>query len=384
MKNWGWINLRFGIEEINAVREVIESGQLSSFFREFRGGLRVQQFEKEFAEYLGVKHAISVSNGTAALHTALLACDIGFGDEVLVPPYTFVSTASSVLMAGGYPKFIDVDPKTYTMAPREIARNISTRTKAIIPVSLLGHPADMDAIREEAHAMKKDIKIIEDAAQALGAKYKGRMVGTLANCSCFSFQESKTITSCGEGGMVVTDDDRLAERCQSIRNHGEYYSTSDIMGFNYRMTEIQAAFGTVQLRKLPNLLREYGNNAKIVMGNLPKGITPPYVSPDVEHSWYIIGCQIDEEELGVSKDKLVAELQTQYITHKRPGYVIGGGYSKPIYDWPYYQKWKRVCPVAERLIPKSFWMDIHRFKDADAVRWYMNKLDSIVEAIKRT
>lgn len=373
---------RFGEEEINAVSDVIRGENLSSFFREFRGGVKVQQFEKEFAEYLGVKHAISVSNGTAALHTALLACDVGFSDEVFVPPYTFVATASSVLMAGGYPKFIDVDFKTYTLNPKEICRNITTRTKAILPVSLLGHPCDMDAIREEAHAMKKDIKIIEDAAQALGAKYKGKMVGTLADISTFSFQESKTITSAGEGGMVVTDDDRLAERCRCIRNHGEYYSTSDMLGFNYRMTEIQAAFGTVQLRKLPNLLKEYGSNAKIVMDNLPKGITPPYVSPDVEHSWYIIGCQIDEERLGISKDKLVAELEARFITMKRPGYVIGGGYKQPIYDWPHYRKFRRPCPVTEMLISTAFWTDIHRFKDEESVRGYMDRLNSTVEEIK--
>ena len=243
-----------GEEEKRAVMEVLDSGQLSTFSASrqgFLGGRKIQAFEAAFAEYHGIRHAIAVNSATSGLHAAVAACEVGPGDEVIVPPYTFTATATAVLHHNAIPVFVDVDPVTFCMDPAQLEKAITPRTKAVIPVHLLGHPADMDAIL--AIARRHHLKVIEDCAQAPGARYKGRLVGTMGDCGVFSFQETKNMVT-GEGGMVITNDPDLAERARMIRNHGEAviageprkYLTSTI-GWNYRMTEIEAAIGIFQL-----------------------------------------------------------------------------------------------------------------------------------------
>lgn len=235
---------------MNLVEEVLESGFLVQ-------GKYVAQFEQQVAEYLGVKHAVAVSSGTAALHLSLIALDIGQGDEVIVPAYTFPATANVVELAGAKPVLVDVDLETYNLLVDQIEKSITPKTKAIIPVHLFGNPADMDPIMEMAK--KHNLWVIEDAAGALGSIYKGRKCGTIGHLGCFSFHPRKIITT-GEGGMVVMDDDELATRIRSLRNHGMQMIGSRmdfiIAGFNYRMNELEAVLGVVQIADIQKNISE--------------------------------------------------------------------------------------------------------------------------------
>jgi perosamine synthetase len=248
-----------GEEEGAAAAEAVRSGWLSQ-------GKQVQEFEQELAAYIGVKHAILVSNCTTALHLALVAAGIGPGDEVLCPSFTFIATANAVLHAGATPVFVDIDPQTYNTTAELLETAITPKTRALIPVDQIGLAADMPAIMELAH--RRGLAVIEDAAPSLGATVNGQKVGKFADFTCFSFHPRKSITT-GEGGLIATDDDHAAERLRAIRSHGVSTSafarhasgTTDIevyheVGWNYRMTDIQAAVGRVQLRKLDGILDE--------------------------------------------------------------------------------------------------------------------------------
>lgn len=232
------------------LEEVLDSGFLVQ-------GKYVAQFEHQVAEYLGVKHAVAVSSGTAALHLSLVALGIGPGDEVIVPAYTFPATANVVELVGAKPTLVDVDIETYNLLVDQAEKFLTPKTKAIIPVHLFGNPADMDAIMQIAK--KHNLWIIEDAAGALGSTYKGRKCGMIGHLGCFSFHPRKIITT-GEGGLVVTDDDELANRIRSLRNHGMQVieSQTDFItaGFNYRMSELEAVLGIIQMREIQEIISE--------------------------------------------------------------------------------------------------------------------------------
>ena len=267
-------------EEINAVVEVLISKRLSQLVSE-----KVSEFEEGFAKYCGIKHAIAVNSGTTALHVALAAAGIGPGNDVILPPYTFMATANAILHQNLVPIFADVDPKTYNIHPEEVKKRIMKKTKAIIPVHMLGQPADMDPIMEVAK--RHDLIVIEDCAQANGAEYKDRKVGTFGDMGCFSFYLNKHMTSGGEGGMIITNDEKLAKRARSIANHcrpevspypnvpahNVYWS----IGYNYRMTAIQAAMGLVQLRRLDKFIEKRRKNAEYLTKHIKEieGIQPP-------------------------------------------------------------------------------------------------------------
>jgi len=229
-------------ETVEAVSEVLGSGW-------YVLGEKVREFEKRFAEFCGVKHAVCTSSGTAAIFLSLLAIDLRPGDEVIVPSFSFIATASPVLQIGAKPIFTDVNLRTYTLTQHEVKQKLSKRTKAIIPVHLFGHPADMDPIMKIAE--ENNLVVIEDACQAHGAEYKGRKVGGIGQIACFSFYPSKNMTVCGDGGIVTTNNDEIAEKIRMIRDHGriEKY-THKIVGYNLRFNEIQAAIGIKQLEKL--------------------------------------------------------------------------------------------------------------------------------------
>ena len=247
-----------GEEEWLAVREPLMSGWLTS-------GPKVREFEQLFAERHHVKHAIAVTSATTALHLALVALDVKPGDEVIVPAFTWVSTANVVLYCGATVVFVDIDPATFNISIDDLKKKISNRTKAIIPVHLFGLCADMDRIKETAHG----IPLIEDAACAAGAAYKGKPAGSLGDIGCFSFHPRKSVTT-GEGGMVTTNNDQLAEKISMLRNHGASVSEEqrhhgprpyilpdfNLMGFNYRMTDLQGAVGVVQLKKIDQFIDE--------------------------------------------------------------------------------------------------------------------------------
>jgi dTDP-4-amino-4,6-dideoxygalactose transaminase len=263
-----------GEAEKAAISEVIDSGLLAQ-------GPKVLEFEKKFADYVGTNHAIAASSGTTAIHLALLGHGIGPGDEVITTPFTFIATATPILFCGAKPVFVDIDPKSFNIDPSQIESAITEKTKAIMPVHLYGHPATMDHIKEIAEA--KELVVIEDACQAHGAKYHGQFVGSIGDCGAFSFYPTKNMTT-SEGGMVTTNDSELAERLTLLRNHGQLKRYDyNMVGYNFRMTDISAAIGLVQIAKLGKFIESRVKNA----GRLTKGlegiVEVPYVAPDVEH-----------------------------------------------------------------------------------------------------
>ena len=357
-----------GEEEKRAVLEVLEGGRLSTFIAApgqfFLGGEHIKQFEREFAAYHGVKFAVAFNSATAALHAAVVAVGVQPGEEVIVPPYTFTSTATCVLMHNAIPVFADIQAETFCLDPGAVERAISPLSRAIIPVHLFGHPAEMDSLMRLAQ--KHSLKVIEDCAQAPGATYKGQFVGTIGHCGVFSFTESKTITT-GEGGMLITNDPAIAEVGRMVRNHGEVMLdnqpertyTSTVLGWNYRMTELEAALGTVQLKRLDSL-----NAQRIALANylsqrlreLP-GLTPPTVYPDCTHVYYVYPFRYDERVTGLSRDEFARALKAE-------GIPIGVGYVRPLYLNPIYHEHrpiafrlyegtarydKGICPVAEAM-----------------------------------
>lgn len=239
-------------------------------------GQEVKQFEHEFAAYVEANHCVAVNSGTSALHLALVAADVGPGDEVISTANTFISTAEAISYTGATPVFVDIDPATANIHPESIERAITTRTRAIIPVHLYGRPADMDPILELARAASarsgKDVAVIEDAAQAHGARYRGRRVGALGFAGAFSFYPTKNLSACGEGGAVVTDNDDVAARVRALRSHGErrrYFH--DFVGYNYRMEAFQGAVLRVKLRHLPEWTRRRQKIAQEYRSRLAEG-----------------------------------------------------------------------------------------------------------------
>ncbi len=330
-----------GKEEEDAVVEVIRSGNLSTFAaslgEDFYGGKNIRAFEDEFAEKFGVKEAIAVNSATAGLHCALASCGVGPGKEVIVPPYTFTATSTSVLMHNGIPVFADVDPITFCLDPKVVEKTITPHTVAILPVHLYGHPASMDELI--AIAKKYNIKVIEDCAQSIGAKYKGKPVGTIGDVGVFSFQETKNLPI-GEGGMIVTNNSELADRCRMIRNHGEFLTDgkprdyiTNIVGWNYRMTELEAAVGRIQLKKFAM----FQNERKRVFEYLREllkplsGITPPQMVGDIEHGYHIFGLKYNASVIGVHRNVFVKAVQAE-------GIPLFPGYRRILYMNPLFQE----------------------------------------------
>jgi dTDP-4-amino-4,6-dideoxygalactose transaminase len=261
-----------GEEEKNAVLEVLESGMLAQ-------GSKVAIFEKKFASYCGVRYAIATSSGTTALHTALLAHNIGNGDEVITTPFTFIASSNAIIYVGARPIFVDIDIDTFNMDVSKIEAAITHKTKAILPIHLFGLAANMDAVMEIAR--KHSLLVIEDACQAHGAEYKGRRVGSFGT-GCFSFYPTKNMTS-GEGGMITTDNPEIAERSRMIRQHGmkvRYYHED--LGFNFRMTDVHAAIGLAQLTKLENFNSRRIMNAEYYSNNL-RNVKIPSVPEGYRH-----------------------------------------------------------------------------------------------------
>ncbi len=312
-----------GEEEWQALREPIESGWLTQ-------GPKVAAFEKAFAERHGVKHAIAVTSATTGLHLALAALDIKPGDEVIVPAFTWVATANAVIYCGGTPVFADVDRVTFNIDPEDVARRVTSRTKAIVPVHLFGLCADVDALRA---VLRPDIAIVEDAACAAGATLRGRPAGTLGNLGVFSFHPRKAITT-GEGGMVTTNDDVLAERVRKMRNHGASISEEERhrgarpyllpefehLGFNYRMTDLQGAVGLVQLGKLDKFIDERARMAARYRQELADltWLRLPEEPADGRHAWQAFVTYVDPKTAPRPRNEIMEALQQQGIA-TRPG-----------------------------------------------------------------
>jgi perosamine synthetase len=345
------INLpKIGEEEVEAVVKVMRSGALTSALG---AGPMVTQFEKNFAKFAGVKHAIAVNTGTAALHSAIVATGVQQGDEVILPSFTFVATAEAVVMAGGKPVFTDIDPETYNISSAEIKKNITKKTKAILPVDLYGFSADIKSIREIA--TKHGLAVVEDAAQAHGATYNGKPAGVFADAACWSLYASKNMTT-GEGGVITTGNDAMAETLRLIRTHGEKAKYASLMlGYNYRMSEIQAAIGLVQLEKLPAFVAKRRENAKRLTRLLAKTdrLQLPEETKDWRHSWYLYTVRLRNAEAN-ERNKIVEELRQKDI-----GAEVY--YTNPVHLMPYYRErfGVRKLPETEKAANQVFSLPIH-------------------------
>jgi dTDP-4-amino-4,6-dideoxygalactose transaminase len=308
-----------GEEEVQAVREVLLSGNYVS-------GIKVQQFEEKFADYIGSKYAVAVNSGTAALHTSLAALGIGLGDEVIVPPLTFFSTVTSVIHQNAIPIFADIEIDSYCLSPQDVERVVSKRTKAIIPVHYMGNAADMEGIIEVAR--KHKLKVIEDCAQAHATEFKGRRVGSIGDIGAFSFFATKHLTT-GEGGMITTDDRNMADYARMIRNHGmSNRDTHNVLGYNYRMTELAAAIGIVQLNRLDELNAKRIGNSLYLINELKRcrieWLTLPKLRDDVKHTFFWCPIQIDEGKLGMSTQELIKKLRERGVETRHR-------YEEPLY-----------------------------------------------------
>jgi len=276
-------------------------------------GAEVDKFEKEFAAFCRAKYAVGVSSGTNALSLALSALDIKQGDEVITTPNTFIATAAAISHVGARPVFVDVSPDTYNMDSTQLEKTITGRTRAIIPVHLYGHPAEMDAVRQVAQ--KHNLKVIEDACQAHGAEYRGQRVGAMGDMSAFSFYPGKNLGAYGDGGAAVTDNRELAEKVRLLRNHGspkKYYH--EIIGYNARFDEIQAAILRVKLRFLDDWNTKRRMNATIyaeyLKGLADRGlVTIPKEKDVVKHVYHLYVIQVEE---GV-RDRLIQHLNSRGI-----------------------------------------------------------------------
>ncbi len=317
-----------GRAELRALAQVLRSGQLAQ-------GPRVAEFEAAFAEMCGVRHAVAVSSGTAALWLALLAHGIGPGDEVITSPFTFVASANAVLMTGARPLFADVRDSDFNIDPEAVRARITPRTRALLPVHLYGHPCDMDRIMEVAEGHQ--LAVIEDACQAHGAEWRGQRVGSFGT-GCFSFYPTKNMTT-AEGGMITTNDRQVAERTRLLRNHGASSPYHHIeLGYNCRMTELTAAIGLVQLQKLAAFTRKRRLHAAYYTKQL-RSVIPPRELDHALHVYHQYTVRVPQGR-DVLKERLAQE-----------GIETAVYYRTPLHRQPLYQKlgYHDSLPVAERL-----------------------------------
>ena len=313
----------FSTEEIEATSDVLRSGKVN-----YWTGEQGRLFEREFADYCGVNHAIAVTNGTVALELALLGLQIGAGDEVIVTPRTFIASASAIVMRGAAPVFADVDPITQNITAQTISKVITPRTRAIIVVHLAGWPCDMDAIMDLAD--DHQLKVIEDCAQAHGASYKGRPVGSFGHVAAFSFCQDKIMTTGGEGGMLVTNDEALWQRAWAFKDHGKSHNAvynrehapgfrwlHESFGTNWRLTEIQSAIGRIQLRKLDGWIAQRRSHA-LELNKCFEKITALRVTRppnEIGHAYYKYYVFVQPEKLadGWNRDRIVAEINADGV-----------------------------------------------------------------------
>ncbi len=354
-------------DEIQNVVEVLKSKWLAH-------GPVVERFEEEFAKYLGVDYAAAVSNGTIALVLALKAFDIGPGDEVLVPDYTFIATATSVLMTGARPVLVDVDPRTFNISVDDVLNKITPRTRAIIAVHLFGHPADLKALQEIAQ--DKGLVLIEDAAQAHGAEAYGKKVGCFGDAATFSFYATKNLTT-GEGGMVVSNDRRVIEKVKLLRNHGQIAKyIHEVLGGNYRMTSIQAAIGLAQLRKLDRLNERRRKNAALLTQLLSRiqSIGLPVEEPWAKHVYHLYAAKIVDADRDCVRECMV-----------KRGIEVAVHYPIPIHRQPLFRKlgYGECCPNAVRLSQIELSLPVHPLLSEDDVRFVALTLSECIDACRQ-
>jgi dTDP-4-amino-4,6-dideoxygalactose transaminase len=367
-----------GTEEVEAAKQVIESGVLSQFLgawhEDFYGGPKVREFESQCAKYFGVKHAVTVNSWTSGLVAAVGAIGIEPGDEVIVTPWTMSATATAILHWNAIPVFADIDPETFNLDPKSVEANITPYTKAIMVADIFGQSADMDELM--AIAAKHGLKVISDTAQAPGALYKGKYAGTLADVGGYSLNYHKHIHT-GEGGILVTDNDEIAERVQLIRNHAEVVvdgkgvtNLANMIGHNFRLGEIECAMGIEQLKKLDRFVQSRQLLADRLTEGLKglRGLRTPVVKPGCTHVYYVYPMVLDIGALGVSRERIHAALQAEGVVvskhyqniHLLPLYQRKIAYGSTGFPWTSdicrrdVDYSKGICPVAEQLNDSTY------------------------------
>jgi perosamine synthetase len=360
----------FDLEELEEIKKVLDSGWVSQ-------GPKVKEFEDKIASYLGIKYAIAVTNCTAALHLALLSIGIKKGDEVLVADFTFPATGHSVLYCGARPIFIDIDLKTYNIDTESIEEKITDKTKAIIPVHTFGQPAEMDAIMKIAKL--HDLKVIEDAACALGSKYKSKYAGTIGNAGCFSFHARKGITT-GEGGMVVTDNKDLAEKIRHMsvfgmtsawdreKNEKFIIPTFKDAGFNYKMSDITAAVGVAQLRKLDKIIERKTELAKYWDEKLQdmEFIAPPHVNENVKPIYQSYVSIVDKR---INRNKIIEMLIKKGIQTQIGTYA---SHIQPVYNF------KSKCPNSLEIFNRSLALPMYYMLEENDIDMVAGSLKKVI------
>lgn len=360
---------RYGAEELEQLREALGQGTL--FYAQ---GGKVRALEERFAHWLGAEHAVAASSGTAAIHAALIAVGLSPGDEVIVSPITDMGSIIPILMQGGVPVFADVHPRTYNMDPASVAAHITPRTRAVLAVHLAGNPCDMDGL--QAACAPGGVALIEDCAQAWGATFNGRKVGTIGTIGCYSLNEFKHI-SCGDGGLVATDDPALAKRLRLAtdkcydRAAGPDARLATFLAANYRMTELQGAVALAQMGKLDEIVRRrqaWYRALHEALASLP-GILRPETTPGGEHSAWFYMLRVDADALGTDTDTVTDALRAE-------GLPVSAHYiGRPVYEYPLFVNHSAyahaphpfaaraygpgLCPEAEALLDACILMTIH-------------------------
>jgi perosamine synthetase len=364
-------------DDIKAVVDVLKGDFLTT-------GPYIGEFERAVADYVGAKYAVAFSNGTAALHGACFAAGIGEGDEVITTPITFAASANCVIYQGGTPVFADIDEKTYNINPQEIEKKVTEKTKAIIPVDFTGQPVNLDAIHEIAK--KHNLVVIEDAAHALGAKYKGKMVGSLSDMTMFSFHPVKHITS-GEGGIITTNSKEFYDKLMMFRshgitrdadkmieNHGPWYYEMQFLGYNYRMTDFQAALGVSQLKKIDRFVsrrKKYVEMYNEAFREV-KQFTTPFQFKDSDSSWHLYIIKLDLDTLSVSRKEIFQALQAKNIG-VNVHYI-------PVHLLPYYKEMGHKngdYPIAEDLYERIISLPLFPAMEEKDVQ-------DVIDAVKET
>lgn len=392
-----------GAEEVEAAKAVVEGGVLSKFLGcwdpDFYGGPKVQEFERNCEAYFGVKHAVTVNSLTSGLIAAVGAIGIEPGDEVIVSPWTMSASATAILHWNAIPVFADIEPDTFCLDPKSVEANISPYTRAIMAVDICGHSADIDALKTIAD--KHGLRLISDTAQAPGAMYKGKYAGTLADIGGYSLNYHKHIHT-GEGGIMVTDDDALAERMRLIRNHAEVVvdergltDLRNMVGYNFRLGEIESAIGIEQLKKLKGFVTSRQRVAARLDNGLKglKGLRTPIVKPDCTHSYYVYPMVYDARQTGVARARIHEALVAEGVPgvaacyqniHLLQMYQQKKAYGSSGFPWTSdicrrevnYRK--GICPTAEELHDSSYLalgICMHEFADPD--------IDLIIEAFRK-